>query len=139
MGQTLEIAPLADRDVQSLYEPRMEEIREAFDDSLLVLHDLFRRYTGSWFGIQIPDEERALQLVEDRLSQMSPGDPFRERISQDLRAYWQLRETCERDGPSAETEHAARMAAEALHEQWTALIEYPLAPQLATAQRPAAR
>jgi hypothetical protein len=59
---------------------------------------------------------------------MRPGDPFRERIAQDLRAFGELRETCRREGPSIATEHAARAAADVLHEQWTALIEYPLAP-----------
>jgi hypothetical protein len=128
MGPTLEIAPLTERDVDALYETGMDDVRDAFDDALLILHDLFQRYTGSWFGVQIPEEDRALQLLEDRLSLLSPGDPHRERIAQDLRAFLQFREQWAREGPSADTERAAQNAADTLHEQWTTLIEYPLAP-----------
>jgi hypothetical protein len=128
MGPSLEIAPLTEHDVEALYAPEMDEVREAFDDSLLVLHDLFQRYTGSWFGIQIPEEDRALQILENRLSLLSPGNPHRERIAQDLQAFLQLREHCGREGASPDTERAAQGAADMLHEQWTTLIEYPLAP-----------
>jgi hypothetical protein len=128
MGQALELAPLAERDLEILYGPGMEQTREAFDDALLVLGDLFQRHTGSWFGIQIPEEERAVEIVEDRLSLIPEGDPFRERVAAALRAYEQLREQCTRAGPSAATEEAARRAVDALHEQVTALTEYPLEP-----------
>jgi hypothetical protein len=139
MGPTLELAPLTERDVDALYETGMDDVRDAFDDALLILHDLFQRYTGSWFGIQIPEEDRALQLLEDRLSLLSPGDSHRERIAQDLRAFLQFREHCARAGPSADTERVAQTAADMLREQWTALIEYPLAPDPVADRQSASR
>src|SRR5215218_5241571 len=107
MGQALELAPLAERDLEILYGPGMEQTREAFDDALLVLQDLFRRHTGSWFGIQIPEEERAMEILENRLSLMPEGVPFRGRIAAAIRAYERLRDQCTRRGPSAATEAAA--------------------------------
>lgn len=139
MGPTLEIAPLDERDVDVLYGTGMDDTREAFDDALLVLGDLFQRYTGSWFGIQIPEEEVALQILEERLSLLPPGDPYRERIAQDLQAFLRLREHCEREGPSDDTERAAREAVEMLREQWTALTEYPLTPEPLVDRQSAAR
>ena len=125
MGQALELEPLRERDLEILYGPGMEQTRDAFDDALLVLVDLFQRYTGSWFGIQIPEEERAMEILEDRLSLILQGDPFRERVAAAMRAYEHLREECTRAGPSAETEEAARHAIEMLREQLTALTDYP--------------
>jgi len=104
----------------------MEQTREAFDDALLVLRDLFQRHTGCWFGIQIPEEEHAMEILENRLSLMPEGGPFRERIAAALRAYEQLREKCADTGPSTATETAARRASDMLFEQLTALAEYPL-------------
>lgn len=136
MDSTVDLAPLGERDIELLYGPGMDDILDAFDDGLLVLRDLFLRHTGSWFGIQFPEEDHALRVVDDRLALLPPG-PHRERIEQDLRAYLQLRDTSEREGPSPRTEAAARAAADTLHDQWVALIEYPLAVGPATGRSPA--
>ncbi|SOD03344.1 hypothetical protein SAMN05216486_11039 [bacterium JGI 053] len=125
MGQAIELPPLRECDLDILYGPGMEQTREAFDDALLVLVDLFQRHTGSWFGIQIPEEERAIEILEDRLSLMPQGDPFRGRVLAGMRAYQRLREECARTGPSAATKDVALRAIEKLREQLTALTDYP--------------
>jgi hypothetical protein len=139
MGPALEIAPFTPADIEVLYRPGAEDVQEAVDDALLMLHELFVRYAGSPFEIQIPEEARAVELLDRALARMPADNPHRLRLMQDRAAYDRLRDRYEREGPSAETERAAREAADMLHEQWTALIEYPLTPDPVAEQRSGTR
>jgi hypothetical protein len=139
MGPALELAPLTPADIDVLYRPGAEDVQEAVDDALLMLHELFVRYTGSNFEIQVPDEARALDLLDQALARLPVDDPHRRGLLQDRAAYELLRDTYERDGPSPDVERMAREAADLLHEQWVALMEYPLAPDPIADRRSASR
>ncbi|HSU13748.1 hypothetical protein [Longimicrobium sp.] len=85
------LAPLTRADVEQLYEPEMEEAQDALNECLLLLHELFARYTGVRFNTQFQDEEEALRSLHDSLAPLRDVHPFWPRMAQDIDAYWRLR------------------------------------------------
>jgi hypothetical protein len=129
VDSTIDTTPLTESELRDLYRPEADPVREAYEDAVLVLEDLFRRYTGSWFGVQIPEEEKAIELLETSLGELPEPHPLRDRVVRTRRAYEALRQEVVRAGASNHTQEAARKAVDALSDQLAALTEYPLEPR----------
>lgn len=119
------VAPITRAEVAALYELQGEDVREALEDCLALLADLYQRHTGSMFNVNFPDEEVALKLLDEAIETLKDVDPFWQRMVQAADAYLALRAMIETHGPIVALRERAQAAVDQLVEQWTLLTRYP--------------
>jgi hypothetical protein len=115
----------SDSEVAFLQLPRNRRIQDRVTVCLDLLCDLVRRYTGSMFLVQIPDEAEALSYLEQWIGKLPRNSPFEESIQAGYDAYRRVREAFEQQGLSPAVKELAQGTADELLEMWSYATSQP--------------
>jgi hypothetical protein len=119
------VATFTRDEIEELNAPANRRVRSLVVGSLSLLGDLVRRYTGSMFMVQFPEEEVALRLLHRRLEALREYEPYWRRMAETVECYWRVRRVFEMHGPVPGVFELAQATTDDLVDAWSSITQYP--------------